>query len=200
MTRRISHAYRDPLDELWLATARRLGFEVRRSAEVYAHSDGARVLHLSDPAHFDADDSLAQLILHELCHALIEGPASWHSPDWGLDNVSARDEPREHAALRLQAALLDRVGLRLVLAPTTDFRDYYDRLGPEPLVGDEAAARAAREGWTRSQSAPFDAALSEALEATRRVVEAVAPFAAPDSVLGRLERAPAANPAPRESE
>ena len=51
---------------------------------------------------------LAQLILHELCHALVEGPGALNRPDWGLDNESARDVEREHACLRLQARLAQR--------------------------------------------------------------------------------------------
>lgn len=187
MSRVIRHVYRDPLDEVWLHTAVRVGFAVQRSGEVYAHSDGRGVLHLADSSAFDPDDSLAQLILHELCHALIEGERSWTQPDWGLDNVSDRDERREHAALRLQAALLEPHGLRWVLAPTTDFRAYFDALGSDPLSGEDEAAAAAQVGLERSTQPPFEPALREALDATGQIVRLAAPFAPEDSVLRRVQ-------------
>ena len=34
----------------------------------------------------DADDAFAQLVFHELCHAITEGEGAVASPDWGLDN------------------------------------------------------------------------------------------------------------------
>lgn len=184
MSRRITHRYRDPLDEIWLHAAARIGFTVRRSTEVYAHSDGRGVLHLADRNAFDPDDSLAQLILHELCHAMVEGERAWTEADWGLDNVSSRDELREHAALRLQFALTSSFGLERVLAPTTDFRPYYDLLRGDPLHGSDSACAPAHDGHRRSSAPPFSPALGDAFEATRAIVKIVRPFASEDSVFG----------------
>jgi hypothetical protein len=83
MPREIRHDYRDPLDQIWLHTAERLGMRVERSDEVYASWDGRGTLTLSSAAHFDPDDSLAQLILHEICHALCQGPENGGPPRTG---------------------------------------------------------------------------------------------------------------------
>ena len=122
MTRSITHQYQDPLDLVWLKAAAELGMSVRRSGEVYASWDGERVLTLASNADFDADDSLAQLIFHEICHALVAGPSERQRPDWGLDNTSERDLVYEHACHRLQATLAGRYGLRDFFAVTTEWR------------------------------------------------------------------------------
>jgi hypothetical protein len=171
--RRPRHIYLDPLDAIWLTIAERIGFRVERSADVYASSDGKGVMTIGDPSTLDPDDCLAQMILHELCHSLIEGAQSLHVPDFGLDNMSERDVVRERACLRLQAWLTDKHGLRGVLAPTTDFRDYYDALPEDPFAGDEPAIALARAGAARSEQAPWAPHLWQGLEATRRVMEAV---------------------------
>ena len=111
----------DPLDGIWLTIADRIGFRVERSAEVYASTDGKGLMTIGAPSELDADDCLAQMILHELCHSLIEGVESLVVADFGLDNESERDVTREHACLRLQAWLTEKYGLRQALAPTTDF-------------------------------------------------------------------------------
>ncbi|GAB4510109.1 MAG: hypothetical protein Tsb0020_27070 [Haliangiales bacterium] len=131
--RQIHHRYVDALAQIWLTTAARVGLTVRRSAEVYASTDGRGQLYVGTDETLDADDSLAQMIFHELCHALVEGPTSFAQPDWGLDNTGPRDVVREHACLRVQAALVREYDLGLLLAPTTDFRYVYDRLGSAPL-------------------------------------------------------------------
>lgn len=183
MPREIRHDYRDPLDQIWLATAARLGMRVERSDEVYASWDGRGTLTLSDAAHFDPDDSLAQLVLHQICHALCEGPARWSTPDWGLDNLTDADWLREHACQRLQAALADTVGLRGFFGTTTDYRAYWDTLGAFPLApGDDAAIELARAGWARALEPPFAEPLRAALEATAAIVRATRPFAGPTSV------------------
>lgn len=166
--------YRDPLDAIWRAAARRIGFEVTRSPDVFASTDGSRRLSIGTPETLDPDDSLAQMVLHELCHALVEGPAALDREDWGLDNRSDRDVPRERACLRLQAALTGDHGLRGFLAPTTDHRAFYDALPTDPLTAgptDEVTpARAAR---ARVDLPPFAPHLAAALRATARIVEAV---------------------------
>ena len=53
----------------------------------------------------DPDDSLAQLIFHELCHALVAGEHAFEREDWALCNLDGRDLIFEHACHRVQAAL-----------------------------------------------------------------------------------------------
>jgi hypothetical protein len=185
--RRVGHCYRDPLDQIWLTTAQRIGLRIERSAEVYASTDGAGTLRIGTGDTLDADDCLAQMIFHELCHALVEGPGSFARPDWGLENIDARDLAREHACLRTQAFLADRHGLRALLAPTTDYRAFYDQLAEDPLAplaagpvvtapGDPSIALA-RAALARAHEPPWAPHLEAALRATAQIVGIVAPFA-----------------------
>jgi putative zinc- or iron-chelating protein len=201
--REIRRRYRDPLDEVWLGLARRVGFRVARTAAVFASTDGDRVIQVGTPEVLDADDSLAQMILHELCHALVEGEDAWSRPDWGLDNQgldsqgldsqTRRDELREQACLRLQAALLAPHGLREVLAPTTEHRGFYDALGADALApAGDAAVVLAKIALERAGRAPFAPHLEAALAATATIARAAAPFAAEDSLAAAV-----AAPAPR---
>ena len=116
------------LDATWIDCARSLGLPVARGGDAYVHFDGA-VLHVAGEAELDADDSLAQLVLHEICHLLVQGPSRRHAPDWGLDNTgapgSAFDEVRERAAVRLQAHLSGAHGVRDHFFPTTVVRPFY---------------------------------------------------------------------------
>lgn len=174
----VSDAYHDPLDRIWLVTAERIGWRVVRSPEVYASYDGAGTLRIGTPETLDADDCLAQMIFHECCHALVQGEGALHQVDFGLDNRTGRDDAREHACLVTQATLAQRHGLRAFLAPTTDYRAYWDALGDEPRArcGDEvgplvdAALRAA-------ERAPFAPHLERALSATADVVRITRAFA-----------------------
>jgi Fe-S-cluster containining protein len=198
--RPIRAQYQDPLEEIWCATALAVGLRVERSSDTYASTDGKGRLILSDPPSMDADDCLAQMILHELCHSLVAGEESFGWVDWGLDNESDRDRDFELATLRVQAALLEPWGLRQVFAPTTDYRAYYDALPPDPFEERSALERPslvrARAGYARHRLSPWAPHLGRALEASRRVVEAVHAFApaAPtglESLWHRLEaRAP----------
>jgi len=190
VTRAIDARYRDPLDEIWLGTARALGLRIVRSNEVFAATDGAGVLTLGSPESLDPDDSLGQMVFHELCHSLVQGADSFREPDWGLDNLGARDEAREHACLRVQAVIARRHGLERVFAPTTDFRAFYDALGADPLAGEGESVTLARAALERAEGPPWQPHLNRALEATRAVAEAIAPFAAPDSLWARLSPAP----------
>src|SRR6476469_952917 len=97
MPREVGSRYQDPLDLVWLACARELGIDVVRSSEVYASFDVKHTLTLTAAEHCDADDSLAQLIFHELCHALVAGDKGRARPDWGMENVDERDLEQEHA-------------------------------------------------------------------------------------------------------
>ncbi|MGD8318253.1 MAG: hypothetical protein PVH76_10910 [Myxococcales bacterium] len=173
MERKPRHVYLDPLDAIWLTVANRIGFRVERSTEVYASTDGMGLMSIGDSSTLDADDCLAQMILHELCHSLIEGRESLHAVDFGLDNESERDVQREHACLRLQAWLTGPYGLRRVLAPTTEFRGYYDQLPRDPLASAESPAVAmARAGACRSEEPPWAPHLRKGLEATARIIGA----------------------------
>jgi hypothetical protein len=133
------------IDEIWRRAAAEIGFSVARTRDAYATSDGRGVISIGAPETLDEDDALAQLVFHELCHAITEGEAAVARADWGLDNVPAH-AVREHACLRLQAHVADRFGLRVPMAPTTPYRDYYAALPGDPLLpfggDDEAVARA----------------------------------------------------------
>ncbi len=191
MSREVRFQYQDPLDAVWLGAAARVGLRVNRSNEVFAATDGRGVLTLGEEATLDADDCLAQMIFHELCHSLVQGPDSFTVPDWGLDNVAPGDEVREHACLRVQAVLAGARGLREVLGPTTDFRAYYDALPADPLIGDEPSVPLAVAALGRVDQAPWGPHLVEALDATRVMAAAAAPYAAPGSLWSRFSPAPA---------
>src|SRR2546423_5617751 len=131
-------------DQIWIAAPARLGFRVERTGEAYATTDGQGTIGIGAAETLDGDDSVAQLVLHELCHALVQGEESRAMRDWGLDNTSDRDLSAEHACLRLQAHLADRHALRALLAPTTVSRAYYNAIRAYPLDGDDEAALLAR--------------------------------------------------------
>jgi hypothetical protein len=179
--RKSQHTYLDPLDAIWLTVANRVGFRVERSPEVFASTDGKGVMTIGALSTLDPDDCLAQMILHELCHSLIEGAESLDVPDFGLDNESERHVVREHACLRLQAWLTSQHGLRRALAPTTDFRSYYDELPEDPLAdeGDPATA-AATLGAARSERGPWAPHLWEGLQATAKILEVARQLGAED--------------------
>jgi hypothetical protein len=188
MMREVVHRYLDPVDEIWLATARRLGLSVRRGDEAYASYDGQGTLTITTHAHFDPDDSLAQIIFHELCHALVSGAGAMQAPDWGLSNQGERDLVREHACHRLQAALADRHGLRGLMAVTTDHRPYWDALPSDPLAaGEDPAIEIARDAWSRARAGAWSEALDAALSATARIAQAVRPFVASQSLWSATE-------------
>ena len=181
MERKPRHSYLDPLDAIWLTAAARIGFRVERSSEVYASTDGKGVMTIGDASTLDPDDCLAQMILHELCHSLIEGPDGLTLPDFGLDNESEQDVVREHACLRLQAWLTEKHGLRKALAPTTDFRGYYDALPEPPFAdADDPATKMARAGAARSEQPPWAPHLWEGLEATAKVLKVARDLGARD--------------------
>lgn len=181
MERKPQHIYLDPLDAIWLTVAKRIGFRVERSTEVFASTDGKGLMTIGHPSTLDPDDCLAQMILHELCHSLVEGTQGFRAVDFGLDNQSERDVQCEHACLRLQAWLTDQYGLRRVLAPTTDFRGYYDELPPDPLADEtDPATERARLGAARSEQSPWAPHLNQGLEATAQVLDAAAALDAED--------------------
>ena len=175
--RPIHHHYQDPLSLIWLTCAAQVGYAVVRTADAYASTDGKRTLLIAEDSALDADDSLAQMILHELCHALVEGERGEALPDWGLDNTSGRDTWREHACLRLQAYLADSVGLRDFFAPTTDFRiKFWNQLPDDPFSADatpvdrhERSCVAARRGAWRVSMPRWQQPLQAALAASAAI-------------------------------
>src|SRR4051794_9991985 len=163
------------IDEIWRRAAAGIGFAVARTADAYATSDGQGVIAIGATETLDNDDALAQLVFHELCHAITEGEAALRKPDWGLDNVPAHTV-REHACLRVQAHLSDRFGLRAAMAPTTPYREYYAALPRDPLQGgaddgDDAAARALAS-CARFAASSWRAPIEQALAETAAVIAA----------------------------
>lgn len=171
--RPITKTYDDPLSLVWLHAAARMGMRVERSAEVNASWNGDGVLTIGTAETLDPDDSLAQMVLHEACHALVEGPESLGQLDWGLVNNPDK-KAHEHACLRLQAALADEVGMRAFFASTTTFRAYYDRLPADPLAdGDDDAITMAQAAWHRAHNGPWGEAIVDALQRTAQIARAL---------------------------
>jgi hypothetical protein len=179
--RRPHRRYEDPLARVWIACAERVGFRIERTPHAYASTDGRGTIFIGTDEILDPDDSLAQMILHELCHALVEGETGMKRVDWGLGNSGGRYPWREHACLRLQAYLAGSVGLRDFFAPTTDFRvSFWDELPADPFAAaPEAGARreiscvAARLGAWRASRAPWAPHLQEALAASAAIAAVV---------------------------
>ncbi|MCB9563411.1 MAG: YkgJ family cysteine cluster protein [Kofleriaceae bacterium] len=181
MTRAIHHRYVDPLAQIWLDAAARVGLRVVRADDAYASSDGAGTLTIGGDASLDPDDSLAQMIFHELCHSLVQGEDNLRVPDWGLDNETDRDAWREHGCLRLQATLAGRHGLRRFFAPTTDYRgDFWDHLPADPLADrGDPSVQLAIAGLRRVAHPPWAPAVEDALARTAALAAAVAAAPAP---------------------
>lgn len=158
------------VERIWLDTAGRLGFRVVRGDGGYATSDGRGTITIGPPEALDADDSVAQLVFHELCHAVTEGPAKLASADWGLDNTTDGDRLREHGCLRFAAHLAGGHGLRELLAPTTDYRPYHDSLPADPLAGGvDPAVAVARQALAHLAEMGWSASMDDALARTRRL-------------------------------
>ncbi|MDP2305940.1 MAG: hypothetical protein Q8P18_07920 [Pseudomonadota bacterium] len=173
--------YRDPLDLVWLATARRLGLRVRRNPAIFSATDGAGLLELGPFDTLDADDTTAQMILHEFCHWITNGLDTFHERDWGFA-LDAELDWREHSCLRLQAGLTERYGLRALLAPTSQFRDYYDQIPADVLepIDDSPRERQvcalANVALQRAAGEPWSAPMTAAFVATAAMRDALAPL------------------------
>ena len=180
--RPIASRYVDPCEMVWLSTAKRLGLHIRRSPLVFSATDGSGRLQLSTRDDLDADDCLAQMLLHEICHWCTNGADTYGERDWGFA-LDGPTDPREHAALRLQAWLADRVNLRTMFGPTGVYRQYYNRIPADPTVpinGSEwerHVVAMAKTAIVRIQSAPWDPHVRHALEATAQLRGIVGPFA-----------------------
>src|SRR5215468_1111202 len=180
VARDVTHRYLDPLAQIWLAAARRIGLRVERTPDAYAATDGRGTLAIGDDAALDADDSLAQMLFHELCHSLVEGEDAFARPDWGMDNTGPDHDWREHACLRVQYVLAGRHGLRGLFAPTTDFRAFWDQLAGDVLADRaDPSVQAAITGLRRAALPPWAPALDDALAATTQIAQIAARFAAP---------------------
>lgn len=182
-SRPIQHRYEDPLDAIWIKAAADLGLRIVRSAEVFASYDGKGTLTISEANEFDADDCLAQMIFHEICHWLVAGRRGSQLEDWGLSNIDDRDLVYEYAAIRVQASLSQPFGLRPFMAITTDWRPYWDALPFDPLSeGDDPAIELAREGAHLARLEPFKGVLDRALAATATIGDLVRDVADEDSL------------------
>lgn len=171
------HRYDDPLARIWIACAERVGFRIARTRQAYASTDGRGTIFIGEDELLDPDDSLAQMILHELCHALVEGEEGERQVDWGLDNTSGKHTWREQSALRLQAFLTGAYGLREFFAPTTDFRvKFWNDLPRDPFQAPakdggrrEPSCVAARIAVWRAGQPRWARPLAEALAASATI-------------------------------
>jgi hypothetical protein len=173
---------RPEIDDLWGKAAAALGFRLARTRDAYATTDGRGTIAIGERDTLDDDDALAQLILHEICHALVQGETQWRTADWGLDNASDRDDVAEEACLRLQAHLADPHGLRALMTPTTPWRAYYAALGADPLretsAADSAACALAVTASRLAAEARISEPLTAALASTAAVVRAAGDWSA----------------------
>lgn len=184
VAREVTRRYVDPLAQVWLGAARRIGLRVVRTSDAYATTDGSGTLAIATADGMDADDSLAQMIFHELCHSLVEGEESFHVPDWGMDNTGPDHDFREHACLRVQWVLAGRHGLRSVFAPTTEFRTtFWNTLSGDVLSErTDPSVQLAITALRRVAQPPWAPALEQALAASGEIARAAAPFATDQSL------------------
>lgn len=170
VSRKVHILARAGVERVWTAAVGRLGFRVERTREAYASTNGNGVIFVGVDDTLDDDDSFAQLVFHEICHALVQGRAYWNHPDWGLDNTTSRDDVKERACLRLQAHLADQYGLRVAMTPTTIWRDEYQSLGPDPLrvrnVDEEEACALAEKAMQLVANESIAPVIAEALALT----------------------------------
>lgn len=181
--RSINHHYNDPVELIWIRAAKDLGLQIERSADAFASYDGKGTLIIATEEHFDADDCLAQMIFHEICHWLVAGRRGKKLEDWGLSNIDDRDLVYEYAAIRVQAALARKFGLRDFMAVTTDWRPYWDALPEDPLAeGDDDAIPLALDAFDLAKQTPFEPVLTRSLAATATIADTVRSLADPDSL------------------
>ena len=179
--RPILSRYVDPVELIWLSTAKELGLTIRRNPSIFSATDGSGLLELGPRTDLDADDTLAQMVLHEICHWVTNGKDTFEERDWGFP-LDIELDPREHACLRLQAWWTGHHGLREVMAPTSSFRDYYNRIPDNPLEPMDDSewelnvVGLAKEAIQRGQTDPWVGPVNRALEATRQVGGCIRPF------------------------
>ncbi len=179
--RPVRSRYLDPVELIWYATARRLGLRIRRNPAIFSSTDGTGLLELAPRDALDADDCTAQMIFHELCHWITNGVECFEERDWGFA-LDAELDWREHACLRLQAALAGAHGLRGILAPTSQFRKYYDELPTDPFGPvegwpcEQLVVPHARDALLRARAAPWGEPLAAVLAAHAAIRDATIPF------------------------
>lgn len=164
------------MDLIWLSLAQKLGFRIHRSDEAYASFDGEHVLTICTPAEFDEDDCLAQMILHELCHALVGGDKALEMRDWGITSEGDEGLLQEHATHRLQAYFSGVYGLRGMLAVTTQWRAHYDALSEEPLKGEGTSVLMAQRGLENARAWRWESPIQCAMKATAEIAKIARPF------------------------
>lgn len=179
--RPIRARYVDPVEVIWLATATRLGFTIRRNPDIFSMTDGTGLLALGPRDDLDEDDCLTQMLFHEICHWITNGLETFHERDWGFPLWGPLDV-REHASLRLQAWWSARHGLRAQFGPTGLFRQYYDRI-PEDVLQpiddtpwEAAVIASARQAIAQAQGAPWWQPIEEAMAATAAIKATITPF------------------------
>ncbi len=181
----IDKKYQDPIEIIWVATAAELGINVVRSSDAFATWDGAGTLKIGINETLDADDSLAQMIFHEICHAAVAGPNHFASADWGLDNDNPDDVVQEHACLRLQAALAGNYGLARFMAATTDFQEFYLRIMNAPLNENEdreSSISLAQQTLGQLRTSNWFPVLDRALTATAKIASQIQEWTQDDSL------------------
>ena len=77
---------------VWTACAEAVGFRSVRTPDAYASTDGKGRLFIAVDGMFDPDDSLAQMIFHELWHALVEGEDGEKNEDWDEQCLRVREK------------------------------------------------------------------------------------------------------------
>ena len=160
----------EEIDRFWVNAARELGFAVVRTDTCYASTDGAGTIEIGVRDTLDDEDALAQLLFHELSHAIVQGEENLHRRDWGMDNTTNDDIDREYACLRVQAHLADRFTLRSIMTPTTEVRDYYRALESDPMAGHDRACDLARVAIESELFARWRPVLDRALALTARAL------------------------------
>ena len=172
--RKTPFQYQDPLSLIWLRLAATLGIKVIRDDTVFASYDGKGTLLIATDGMLDPDDTLAQMVFHELCHSLIMGKDSMRKEDWGLDNTSETHLVHEHASHRLQAHWAGDYGLRTFLAVTTDHRPHYDALPDAPLrPGKDPSINMARLALTDARERGWWEPICDALKNTAALAASI---------------------------
>ena len=82
--RPILSRYLDPLELIWLACCRQLGMHVRRDSNIFSMTDGTGLLALGTRKDLDPDDTVCQMVFHEICHWITNGIDSFEVRDWGF--------------------------------------------------------------------------------------------------------------------
>ncbi len=179
--RPIRSRYLDPIDLVWLSTAKTLGITVRRHPVVFGMTEGDGILHLGERSTLDPDDCVLQMVFHEICHWITNGIESVHQRDWGFALDDELD-PREHACQRVQAFLAQEFGLRDILGATGDFRQYWDQLPLDPTEPlddspwERKVCELAQAAILRAKQPPFVGPISRALCATAAIRSEILPF------------------------